>query len=137
MGPEIPVLLGGRDPRREEHQRDRQGAEHDVKVAHRAMRHVDTRESQLLMPSGSVALRPNREDSIMVTTRRAIALTALLSLASVPGCGGSYESAWDEPDQTNQVESTSGASTIDGELADGLTSAGRGTTKMRGSSTTS
>lgn len=47
----------------------------------------------------------------MVTTRRAIALTTLMSLASVPGCGGSYESAWDEPEQTNQVPAnTSGAS---------------------------
>ncbi len=37
---------------------------------------------------------------MLVTTRRSIALAALLGLAAAPGCGSTYQSAWDEPEQT-------------------------------------
>jgi hypothetical protein len=37
---------------------------------------------------------------MLVTTRRSIALAALLGLAAAPGCGSTYQSAWDEPAQT-------------------------------------
>jgi tetratricopeptide (TPR) repeat protein len=40
-------------------------------------------------------------------TRRAIAIAAILGLGGAPGCGGSYESAWDEPtEQTEQAQQT-------------------------------
>jgi tetratricopeptide (TPR) repeat protein len=39
---------------------------------------------------------------MLITTRRSIALTALLGLAAAPGCGAAYQSAWDEPQPTTR-----------------------------------
>ncbi|MCB9591884.1 MAG: hypothetical protein H6719_04040 [Sandaracinaceae bacterium] len=39
-----------------------------------------------------------------IAARRAIAIAAVLGLCGVPGCGGGYESAWDEP--TEQTDTT-------------------------------
>ncbi|MCA9609890.1 MAG: hypothetical protein KC619_30045 [Myxococcales bacterium] len=42
-----------------------------------------------------------------MTTSKLAAIAAVLGLGAVPGCGGSYESAWDEPtDQTQTQEQT-------------------------------
>ncbi len=41
---------------------------------------------------------------MLVTTRRSIALGALLALAAAPGCGSTYQSAWDEPATTQSEQ---------------------------------
>lgn len=42
---------------------------------------------------------------MLVTTRRsAAALAALFGLAAAPGCGSTYQSAWDEPDTTQSQQ---------------------------------
>lgn len=41
---------------------------------------------------------------MLVTTRRSIALALLLGLAAAPGCGSTYQSAWEEPAPTTQSE---------------------------------
>ena len=48
---------------------------------------------------------------MMVTTRRAIAVAAILGIGGIPGCGGSYESAWDEPTEQTQTQEQSAEST--------------------------
>ncbi|MBX3272017.1 MAG: hypothetical protein KF729_17255 [Sandaracinaceae bacterium] len=51
--------------------------------------------------------------------RRAIAVAIVLGLGGIPGCGGSYESAWDEPTGTDRPQSAEAVSQREQLIAQG------------------